>query len=581
MKQKTTIKESGRKMRRAALALAGILAMPAWVMAQSLPTMPPAYSTTNIAGAWDQAGLYPAGAINTVTYYSSVYGANEQMMVYTPPGYNPSQKYGVIYCYQGISTGIDTIFDNWCVYAGTVADNLIGQGVIKPVIIVAVNDQINGDPTADTINCAIPYIDSHYSTYADADHRGLYGFSWGGMYCADIGCANLNTFHHLSPSSPAFFNSGQGPNLFPNGGAQAKQVLKCMLLSCGTSDWDGFYPASLDLANWCMANGIPNFYWFPVQGAGHDASVWSPAMWNFLQLADKAGISSGSTPQITGGACKLLARHSGKALDASGSGTTDGTQIIQWTYGGGANQQWTLNSVGNNQYSIIGVQSGKCIDISNWGTANGTKVQLWDYVGGSNQKYTFTATDSGYYEISPSHATNSCLDVSGVSTADGATVQLWAYGGGQNQQWLVQPVDGTVKLVARHSGKALDAYGAQTADGTQIIQWTYGSGANQQWTVTDTGSGNYKIIGVQSGKAADVSNGGTANGTKVQLWDYYGNTAQLYKFTGTDPGYFRITPNCATGSCLDVSGVSTADGANVQLWQWLSGANQQWAPQAP
>ena len=263
---RTSTLESGAKL-RAFFILVGLFVIPVYVMAQTLPTLPPSN--------YEQVGVYPAGAINTVTYYSSVYGANEQMMVYTPPNYDPSKKYGVIYGYQGISTGIDTIFDDWCVDAGNIEDNLIGGGIIKnPVIIVAVNDQINGDPTADTLNCAIPYIDSHYSTYADADHRGLYGYSWGGMYAADTGCANLNTFHHISPSSPAFFSSGQGPNLFPNGGAQAKQVLKCFLLSCGTADWDGFYPASLDLATWCQANGIPNFYWLPVQGEGHDAGVW-------------------------------------------------------------------------------------------------------------------------------------------------------------------------------------------------------------------------------------------------------------------------------------------------------------------
>jgi endo-1,4-beta-xylanase len=291
-------------------------------MAQTLPTMPP----TN----YEQVGVYPAGAVNTITYYSSVYGANEQMMVYTPPNYDPGKKYGAIYGYQGISTGIDTIFDDWCVDAGNIEDNLLGGGIIKqPVIIVAVNDQINGDPTADTINCAIPYIDSHYSTYADADHRGLYGYSWGGMYAADTGCANLNTFHYISPSSPAFFSSGQGPNLFPNGGAQAKQVLKCFLLSCGTADWDGFYPASLDLATWCQANGIPNFYWLPVQGEGHDAGVWAPAMWNFLQLADAAGISGPVTvsaySQIE--AESYGAQTGGIQIETCGEGGQDITNI--------------------------------------------------------------------------------------------------------------------------------------------------------------------------------------------------------------------------------------------------------------
>ncbi len=290
-------------------------------------------------------------------------------------------------------------------------------------------------------------------------------------------------------------------------------------------------------------------------------------------------VSSGNSP--TGGTYKLLSRYSGKALDAYGAGTANGTQIIQWTYGGGANQQWTISSVGNNLYSIIGVGSGKCVDISGWGTANDTKVQLWDYVGGTNQKFYFNPTTNGYYEISPSHATGSCLDVQGPSTADGAVVHLWQWVNANNQQWLVQPVDGTYKLISQYSGSAMDVWGAVTTNGSPIAQCSYNGGANQQWTLTDTGSGNYKFINVKSGRALDVSGGGTANGTKVQLWDYYSNTAQLYKLTSTSVGQFRITPNCAPGSCLEVYGLSTADGAIVDLWQWNGGANQKWSVQAP
>jgi enterochelin esterase family protein len=576
MKQTQFMKKSIGKATRAFLALAGVLAVPACMVAQTLPTTPPS--------GYDTSGRFPAGTVQwNVSYYSSVAGSNLNMHVYTPPGYTPSQKYGVVYCYQGISVDAGSTFYDWCVYAAVVCDNLIGEGKIsKGVIIVALDDQFAGtysNVRDMTIRDAIPYVDSQYSTYADADHRGVYGYSWGGGWAFNVGCENLDSFRFVSPSSAAPSKDAD-TTLFPNGGAEAKQKMKCLFISCGDADWMGLYSKSLDAHNYCVANGIPH-YWWSVAGGNHDAgSVWRPAMWNFLQLADRAGISSGGTTS-TGGACKLLARHSGKAMEAAGFGTANGTQIQQWTYVGGASQQWMINSLGGGLYSIVGVQSGKCVDISNWGTTNGSKVQLWDYVGGSNQKYSFTATTNGFFRITPSHATGSCLDVSGVSTSDGAVVHLWTYGGGQNQQWQVQPVDGTVKLTARHSSKAMDAYGAQTANGTQIQQWTYGGGANQKWTVTDTGSGNYKIIGVQSGKAVDISNGGTANGTKVQLWDYYANSAQLYKFTATEPGYFRITPNCATGSCLDVSGISTADGAVVQLWQWLGGSNQQWATQAP
>jgi glucuronoarabinoxylan endo-1,4-beta-xylanase len=169
---------------------------------------------------------------------------------------------------------------------------------------------------------------------------------------------------------------------------------------------------------------------FGVSGGSFTATLPAQSVTTFTQ--------TGSTSGLANGTYKLIARHSGKAMDANGAATTNGTQIIQWTYHSGANEQWTVTSLGGGLYKIIGVQSGKSIDISNWGTANGTKVQLWDYLAGTNQKFFFNATSGGYYEISPSHATGSCLDVSGASTADGAIVQLWQYLGGNNQQWSPQ-----------------------------------------------------------------------------------------------------------------------------------------------
>jgi hypothetical protein len=155
-----------------------------------------------------------------------------------------------------------------------------------------------------------------------------------------------------------------------------------------------------------------------------------------LGLLTTASVGSGGP--VANGTYRIIARHSGKGMDALNAGTANGTQIIQWTYGGGNNQRWTVTDRGNNQKSIIGVQSGRAIEVSNWGTANGSKVQLWDWLNGTNQKYTFTATSGGYYRITPVHASGSCLDVAGVSTADGALVHLWSYGGANNQQWAFQ-----------------------------------------------------------------------------------------------------------------------------------------------
>lgn len=266
------------------------LALPLAALAQPFPTLPSA--------GYDQSGRFPAGTVQwNVSYYSSVAGRNINMHVYTPPGYSTARKYGVVYCYQGIGVGADTMFADWSVFANRVADNLIGEGKIKPVIIVALDNQFDGtysDVNGMTVNDAIPFVDANYSTYADANHRGLYGYSWGGGHAFNVGCGNLDTFRHIAPSSAAPSKAADS-TLFPNGGAEAKQKLKTLLIACG--NYDSLYGASEGAHNYCVANNIPHAWW-PIAGAGHWANeTWRPHLWNFLQMADAAGISDVPLPR--------------------------------------------------------------------------------------------------------------------------------------------------------------------------------------------------------------------------------------------------------------------------------------------
>jgi hypothetical protein len=159
---------------------------------------------------------------------------------------------------------------------------------------------------------------------------------------------------------------------------------------------------------------------------------------NFAVTVSGSGGGGGGGGTIANGTYKIVNRNSGQAMDANANGTANGTQILQWPYGGGNNQRWTVTSLGSGQYEILGVQSGRSLDVNGNGTANGTKIELWDYNGGNNQKFTITATSGGYYRITPANATGSCLEVSGSSTANGALVDLWSYGGGNSQQWIFQ-----------------------------------------------------------------------------------------------------------------------------------------------
>jgi hypothetical protein len=159
---------------------------------------------------------------------------------------------------------------------------------------------------------------------------------------------------------------------------------------------------------------------------------------NYTCTVGGGGGGGGGGGIIANGTYRVLARHSGQGLDVSGHGTADGANVVQWPYGGGNNQRWTLTHLGSNVYQIMGVESGKALESASTSTANGLNVDIRTYTGASNQRWTISATSGGYFRLSPVHSAGSCLDVAGASTANGANVQQWVCTGGNNQQWTFQ-----------------------------------------------------------------------------------------------------------------------------------------------
>jgi hypothetical protein len=168
----------------------------------------------------------------------------------------------------------------------------------------------------------------------------------------------------------------------------------------------------------------------------HDGAQASFEWWpTYTWAAPGTGGGGGG---LADGTYRIVARHSGRALEVAGAATGNGSQIVQYDYFGGNHQRWTVTNRGNGQYSIIGVASGRAVDINGGSTANGAKVQLWDYTGGNMQKFTITATTSGYNRVSPVHAPTKALDVQWGNTANSTIVQQWDYTGGTPQQWAFQ-----------------------------------------------------------------------------------------------------------------------------------------------
>jgi Ricin-type beta-trefoil lectin domain-like/Domain of unknown function (DUF4832)/Beta-galactosidase len=240
----------------------------------------------------------------------------------------------------------------------------------------------------------------------------------------------------------------------------------------------------------------------PIKLALKDEVLGADGFYRIGSLSVVAGTTAATLPN---GTYRLLARHSGKALDISGgpSATADGVLAHQWTYGGGNNQQWRIEATSNGNYKLTAQHSGKALDVDQGGiTANGTKVQQWTYGGGNNQQWRIEATSGGYYKLL-NVASGKALDVAGgpSATADGTKVQQWTYSGGNNQQWRIEAVTAS-----------------RTAEAAAAVQAAPESSSKSSFYVYPNPS---------SGNASVAFSAATAQRATVYIHDQQGNLISL------------------------------------------------------
>ena len=141
----------------------------------------------------------PHGRIQEVLFWSESTQTVRRAMVYTPPFYGEQVgkkakkpvQYPVLYLQHG--WGEDETAWSRQGHVGLIMDNLIAEGKIAPFIIVMTYGMTNElkwghmqefDWTAFQrvlMDELVPYIDQHFTTIADRDHRAMAGLSMGGM----------------------------------------------------------------------------------------------------------------------------------------------------------------------------------------------------------------------------------------------------------------------------------------------------------------------------------------------------------------------------------------------------------------
>ena len=275
----------------------------------------------------------PHGTLDYIHYYSNSLGATNQAIVYLPPKYqeNPEKKYPVFYLISGTTDTEEVYYKVG--RANYILDNLIAEGAAEEMIIVMpygnpykllpTQPEIAGVPqtmfgkdvfSLDLINDLMPYVERHYRTINDADHRAIGGFSRGGNQGLSNGLHNLDKFSYLCSYSS--FTSTTIPEVYDNA-AKTNSKIHLFWLGVGTDDF--LYGNARDYMEFLDKHGIRSVKEFTHDKFGH---TWMNAKYfldktlrllfkpEVAEAAMKEGqpapAATGQEPQFTAGVMARL-----------------------------------------------------------------------------------------------------------------------------------------------------------------------------------------------------------------------------------------------------------------------------------
>jgi hypothetical protein len=122
----------------------------------------------------------------------------------------------------------------------------------------------------------------------------------------------------------------------------------------------------------------------------------------------------------------------------AGGSTADGTNVLQWTCNGGANQKWRVEDQGNDTSRLVNVATGKVLDTADCCAADGADLRQWTWLNNNCQKYRLIYTGGDYVRIVNANS-GKVADVADCSAADGTDVRQWTWLNNNCQQWRLTP----------------------------------------------------------------------------------------------------------------------------------------------
>lgn len=256
----------------------------------------------------DHSDLYifqdtPHGSLSKIWYNSPTLGMNRRMSIYTPPGYdlpeNKDCRYPVFYLLHGMGGDEDA----WSELgrATQILDNLIAQGKAEPMIVVMPNgnasqqaapgytseglylpDMMRSASTPGSFENSfmdiVDYVDKHYRTIADKQHRAIAGLSMGGGHTWRISMINPDLADYVGLFSAAVRWNGNGVNdgnKFPEKEAKLLKTQfdkKPKLYWIGIGEDDFLWDLNKEYRNYLDSNQYS--YEFNPSKGGHTWTNW-------------------------------------------------------------------------------------------------------------------------------------------------------------------------------------------------------------------------------------------------------------------------------------------------------------------
>jgi enterochelin esterase family protein len=222
----------------------------------------------------------PHGTVVTKILFSTIVGANYQLTIYLPSGYDSlsSTSYRTVYFQDGseyITLG----------KAVNVIDNLLDSLKIQPVIGVFVKPNNRNEEYAGSlrnqyrlffVNELVPYIDANYKTKVDPKERLVLGDSYGGNISALISYNHPQVFGLCGLHSAAFQpNNYEAYNLIING--PVKDINWCSIW--GT--YEGLYPNMRSFRDFLISASY-ELDWLE-RPEGHSWGLWRASIDRMLQ----------------------------------------------------------------------------------------------------------------------------------------------------------------------------------------------------------------------------------------------------------------------------------------------------------